>query len=202
MILIEHGQVMMNRFPVTLLPGDQEPEWRGLDSLRVVHAMNAEGEILEPVFVVATAQGSQSNGGRCYLLFELEIFEHRPPVETLLTQQLRQFQQAAIAGPVVEPDDRDQFILPAEPPPFLQRPAGQRLQLMDEIVRHDWHDTLIAGKLMVLREHFQHDHARPPVVVATRPDHAVWPGMVQSPVYESLCLRLQRTGLEQPGQRQ
>ena len=48
----------------------------------------------------------------------------RHPVVALLVQQASQVEQIRRAGPVVEPDDAEQFILPAELAPVAQRPLG------------------------------------------------------------------------------
>src|SRR6185437_14676 len=86
----------------------------------------------------------------------------------LLVQEFGEFQQATISGPVVEPQDRIDVILPAVFTPIPEWPARQFAQLIREILPHDGYYARIATDLLVLSKDLEHDHARPPIVVSQR----------------------------------
>jgi len=85
----------------------------------------------------------------------------------LLVNQLRQFEQERLAGQVVQPVDDHQVIGAATirpEGPMIQRCLLQLGQLIAEVLRQHLHDPRVAGCAMVLLQHLQHDHPRPPVL--------------------------------------
>ncbi len=59
-----------------------------------------------------------------------EVGELRQPVVALLMEQPDEIEQSCVAGAVVEPDDGERVVLPAELSPVAQRSRGQRFELM------------------------------------------------------------------------
>src|ERR1700712_4372130 len=93
-----------------------------------------------------------------------------------------ELQQLAISGAVVKPDHDQSIILPAESSPVPQRTPRQRLQLMVEVSRQYGDLSRVPGNLLILREYLEHNHARPPVVIAGWAEHSVRRLVVQCPV--------------------
>jgi hypothetical protein len=116
-----------------------------------------------------------------------EVGEFGLPVVSLLVEELSEFDEVGVAAAVVEPEHAHYFVMPAEPAPVAQRARGQLRELIGEVALHDGDDAPVACSFLILRERFEHDHARPPVVVRGRADHAVWLLVVEGPVDVFLC---------------
>ncbi len=165
--------------------GNQVPHRGGLQSHGVVNAMG----------VVLRLPGCDASGER-------KILVEFPPVEALGLQLSGQFDQLGIAVPVVEPQDAGQFVLPAIDGPALQRFGGQHPRLVGEVLFHHRDHPRVAGGFLVLRQHLQHDHDRPPVGVLLRTDHSVRPLVIQRPIHPRFHLGDQRRIVQEVGQRQ
>src|SRR6185437_16077778 len=92
----------------------------------------------------------QPQSGARFFRGVFEIRELRFPIVPLLVQEFGEFQQATISGPVVEPQDRIDVILPAVFTPIPEWPARQFAQLIREILPHDGYYARIATDLLVL----------------------------------------------------
>ena len=130
----------------------------------------------------------------------LEIGVLRLPVVALLVKQTDEIEQLRVAGAVVEPDGGEGVVLPAEFSPVAQRARGQRFELMGEVASQDGDDARIACGFLILLEGLEHDHARPPIVIACGPDHAVRGLVGQRPVDVFLRLGLETSVVEQLGE--
>ncbi len=117
-------------------------------------------------------------------------------------QHARQIEQERRSRPVVEPDDAEELVLPSEAPPVAQWPTWQLVELIAEVALHQWQHAWIPGGVVVLRERFEHNEARPPVVVRRWADHAVGRLVLEGPVNETLSLGFQPRIVKQPRQRQ
>ena len=69
------------------------------------------------------------------------------------------------------------------------------------VALHQRQHAFVPGGFMVLRKHFEHDHARPPIVVARGTDHAIRLLMRERPLNPLLRLLLQRAVVQLIGQR-
>ena len=86
--------------------------------LAVVDAVGGEREVFEAAaFVELDELGGDGLG-------ELEVGVLRNPVVALLVEQAGEIEEVRIAGAVVEPEDGERFILPAELAPVAQRARG------------------------------------------------------------------------------
>ena len=94
------------------------------------------------------------------------VQESPRPVERLLMDQLAQFEQEFLPREVVEPIDHREVVAAADAPPFgpvVEGRPGKLRQLVAEIAAHEIQDARIARRRMVLLQHFEDHHARPPV---------------------------------------
>ena len=88
------------------------------------------------------------------------------PVESLPMDKVCQLQEKLIPSDVVEPQHYLRIIassLLGPVGPAVERSSGQFLQLITEIIGHKPDDTIIARSHIVLLQHLEHHHARPPV---------------------------------------
>ncbi len=194
-IAIEHLQRVDGRVAIGGLARHQRPERRGLQRHRDVDAVRAHAVVGQPL---GAAEAEQLVGG---LVRERKRVEVRPPVRALRLQRARQIQQARVGRPVEEPDDGGQFVGPAIDGPVVQRPAGGKRGVMREVARERRHDAWIAGGLLVLREHLEHHHVRPPVGVALRAEPPGVGLIGQRPLHVALGLGDERGVLQQIGER-
>src|SRR5271157_5471883 len=102
-----------------------------------------------------------------------EVSELRFPVVPQVMHSARQIQQASVCDAIVEPENTEHLVVPAEYRPLLEWPIVQMPGLESKISLHHRYDARIAGGLLILREHFQHDVVRPPVRHARGADPAV-----------------------------
>ena len=96
-----------------------------------------------------------------------------PPIVPLLPQQFSKPQQIPIPCAVVKPHHAQDFILPTIFAPIAERALGHFAGLKRKIALHQRNDTGIAGRFLILGQHLEHHHPRPPVVVFRWTDHAV-----------------------------
>jgi len=141
------------------------------------------------------------------------------PRRGLLVQQVAQRQQRRVAGPVIQPVHAHQVVAAAglaPLAPLAQRAGFQAGQLVVEIPGHERNHPRVARGLVVLLQHLEHHHARPPVfgLLADRdrragralglgqgPEVAVGALVGQGPVHVFLHLGRERGVAEQVGQR-
>src|SRR4029077_15375803 len=124
-----------------------------------------------------------------------------PPVMTLLLQQTGEIEERWISVAVVEPHYGENFVLPAKFTPLTKRTIGELAKLMGKIFFQDRNHTRVPCRFLILGEGFQHDHPRPPVVVAFGTDHAIGGLMSECPVDKLLCLGLESSVLQQVSKR-
>ena len=114
---VELGEHFEHGVAIGLRAGDERPDGAGLDGLAVVDAVGGEREVLEAAaFVELDELGGDGLG-------ELEIGVLRDPVVALLVEQAGEIEEIRRAGAVVEPEDAERCILPAELAPVAQRDA-------------------------------------------------------------------------------
>src|ERR1700727_262288 len=101
----------------------------------------------------------------------------------------------------VEPKHAQDFIVPAELTPVAQGTRRQLCELIREVTLQDWNHARVACCLLILGEGFEHDHARPPVVIRVRADHAVGLLVVECPIDELLRFGFEARIVEWPGER-
>ena len=119
---------------------------------------------------------------RSFLLI-FEVGELRFPVVSQVVHPAREIQQALVTRTVIKPDDAQHFIVPAKDGTLLRRPVAQMPGLEREVLPHQGNDAWIAGRLLVLRQDFQHDVVRPPVGHGCRADPAVRLLVLQGPAH-------------------
>ena len=73
--------------------------------------------------------------------------------------------------------------MPAKDRPFLQRPLVEMLGLIGEVFREQRNHARVARSLLELRESFEHDVIRPPVLIFRGADPALGLLVVQRPVH-------------------
>ena len=173
----------------------QRPERRGFQRHRDVDAVRAHPGVRQ---ARGAAEAQQLVRG---LVGEGERLEVRAPVGALRLQRARQIQQPRVGGAVEEPDDRRQLVGPAIDGPVVQRPLGGKRRMMREVARERRHHARVAGGLLVLREHLEHHHVRPPVGVALRAEPAGVGLRGQRPLDVALRLGDERGVVEQIGER-
>ena len=194
-ILVEFGDHLSGGFAIGLGAGHERPDGAGLHGLPIVHAVRGKREILEATAFIELDE----LGGDLLLVLEVRVLRH--PVVALLMQKPREVEQVRGAGAVVEPDHAQQLILPAEFAPVAQRAFGKLGELIAEVAVHERNDARVAGEFLILREGFQRDDARPPVVVRGGTDHAVGGLVGEYPVDVLLRFGFESRIVEQPGKR-
>ena len=127
---------------------DEPPFALGLERHGVVHHMRGQRELL-----------------LVYFRPKCKVRELPFPIVPLLAQLARQVEQARLTRSIVEPEHADHFIAPPEHGPFLERARFHHAQLVSEVAPHQWNHAGVAGGFVILRQRFQHDHIRPPVLV-------------------------------------
>ena len=132
---------------------------------------------------------------------EREDAEVRGPVQRLPLQLFKQLEQEFLAGQVVQPDDRLHVLRAAGHRPVVEGLFVQRRVLILEIAEHELGHAAVAGRGEVLHEHLQHDHARPPVLVALRAEEAVLALTGERPLDILHADALELFVLQLPGQR-
>jgi hypothetical protein len=131
----------------------------------------------------------------------LKIRELRLPVVALLMEQPSEIQEFWVPVPIIEPEHDQEFVVPAEFAPVAKRTVGQLLNLISKIPFQSRDDTLVAGEFLILRQHFHHDHARPPIVIALGADHAIGGLMLKGPIDVLLRLCFKADVIKQVGER-
>ena len=111
LILIERADHARGRLAIGRLLREEIPERGGLQTHRVVYAVGIVLGLLVSDFAD-----------------ERKVGEQLRPIEALAFQLAGEIQQFRIAGPVVEPDDAREFVLPAVDRPTLE---GQRSSMPD-----------------------------------------------------------------------
>jgi len=175
-VVIEFGQLMQEGLPVFIFTAHDSPHWRGFKGHRIVDAVCGECCVAEPLVFVEPDEFPRD------ALDVFEIGEFSLPVVSLLMEKLCQFDELGIASAVVEPEHAQDFVMPAELAPVAQRARGQLRKLICKVALHDGDNALVARRFLILGKRFEHDHARPPVVVRVRADHAVGLLIVECPV--------------------
>ena len=130
----------------------------------------------------------------------LKVSEVCLPVKSLLVKEADEVEQFGIAISVVEPENAERFVLPAELAPIPQGSLRQLGILVGVVTLHEGDDTRVAGSFLILGEHLEHNESRPPVVVPGGPHHAVRRLMGQRPVNIFLSLRFEPSVAEKIGE--
>jgi hypothetical protein len=154
--------------------------------------VGGESEILEAVGFVVELEKFRSDA-----LGVVEVGVLRHPVIALFAEEMRQVEEVGGAGAVVEPEDAEEIVLPAEFSPVAQRTRGQLGELMAEVFIHQGNDAGIAVGFLVLSEDFKHDDAGPPVVVGGGADHAAGGLVGERPIDIFLSLGFEACVFEQ-----
>ena len=162
----------------------------GLEALCVIDAVGLHGLVGDAVCHIAARRGAGV----------AEICELGFPVPALFVQQSAEPQQGFVVRALVEPRGYEGFVLPAIASPGCERSRRHRPQLVVEVARECERDARIAGGFKPLHQDLAHDHARPPVIVGERPDHAAGLLVLQRPVDETFGLRLESRVVQQNGQ--
>ena len=118
-VFVERGKHLGDAAAVGFAAGDDGPDGRGLDGLAVVDAVGGERSIAE---AVVFAKLDEVGGDA---LRVLEVGEVGLPVEALLVQEAGKVEQLGVAGAVVQPEDDEGVILPAELAPVAQGAGGE-----------------------------------------------------------------------------
>jgi len=175
-VAVELGDHLRGGFAIGVGAGDEGPDGAGFDGLAVVDAVGREREVFEAAaFVELDELGGD-------LLLELEVGVLVHPVVALLMEEAGEVEQIKRASAVVEPDDAERFILPPELAPVTEGTFGEFGELVAEVAVDEGDDARIAGELLILREGFEGDELRPPVVAGGGTDHAVGGLMRKNPV--------------------
>jgi len=189
MIAVEGLQRLVHRVAVGRCAGAGESHRSGLDRHRVVHHMRGEDTRLPR-----------------HLLPVLEVREVLQPVVPLRPDTVSQLEQPLFACPVVQPVQAENKIGPAVLAPLEQRPFAQRLPQVAREARQDLDHPRVAGGLVVLGEHLQHNGRRPLVIglVARRLNGPKPAGVIleaEECLHPLAGLGLERRVIEQVGQR-
>ena len=192
---IEHAERLIDRRAVGFVAGDLPPHGGCLQRHGVVD--DVCGEVC--LFSVDLAG-------------ILEAGEMPLPVEGLFVKHASQLEQFLVSGAVIEPNDAQDFLRPAMRRPPHQRTLFGVLQVVFEVFRHQGDDARVAGGLLVLRKHLQHDHVGPPIGVlplsgvraffGIRTDRTAFALVFEGPVDPLLGFCDQRLIVEKIGQRQ
>jgi hypothetical protein len=92
------------------------------------------------------------------------------PVRGLGEQQPPEVEQPLLAGTFVEPEHGDNVLRAASLGPAGEGTVGKLGGLVTEVAGQQSLDAVVVGRVRPLGERLQRDHARPPVVVADRPE--------------------------------
>ena len=87
------------------------------------------------------------------------------PGVSLFREQVGEARQESVAGPVVEPEDRLDFVPGPRAAPRAERPRPEVRTLIFVVGSQERNHPRVAGGLVEVPQHVVHEHARPPVVV-------------------------------------
>ena len=93
-----------------------------------------------------------------------------------------QIKQPDVASAVVKPNDAEHFVLPAINGPFFERAFVEMRGLIGEILGHQRYDTSVSGGFLILRQNFEHDEVRPPILILRGADPALRGLVLERPV--------------------
>ena len=159
-VAIELPELMEDGAAIGLGAGDERPDGGGFDGLAVVDAVGGEGEVVHAAVLIELDELAGDGD------FVLEVGEVGLPVEALGVEQAGEVEELWVAGAVVEPEDYQGVVLPAELAPVAEGAGGKSGELIGEVAGEERDDAGVVGGFLVLREDFEHDHAGPPIVVA------------------------------------
>src|SRR5260370_20994105 len=146
-VAVKHFEDPIESVPIAELAGELTPDRGRLQSHGVVYAVSSEIGVL--LFD---------------LIVEAELRKLRFPIMTLRVELAGEFEEPRIPVAVVEPEQRQHFVLPAIDGPLFQRALIESLGLVSEIFLHHRDDARIARGLLILSHGLEHHVIGPPVV--------------------------------------